>query len=40
VAHAAVAKRHQATLLAHDIDLDRMARVIGIELDQPAEPGV
>ena len=37
---AAVAKRHQATLLAHDIDLDRIARVIGIGLDQPAEPGV
>jgi predicted nucleic acid-binding protein len=37
---AAVAKRQQATLLAHDIDLDRIARVIGIGLDQPAEPGV
>ena len=35
---AAVAKRHEATLLGCDIDLDRMARVIGIELDQPAEP--
>ena len=32
---AAVARRHEATLLACDIDLDRVARVIGIELDQP-----
>lgn len=35
---AAVARRHQATLLACDIDLDRVARVIGVKLDQPAEP--
>jgi hypothetical protein len=28
--------RHGATLLACDIDLDRVARVIGVELDQPA----
>ncbi len=34
---AAVALRHEATLLACDIDLDRVARVIGIELDQPAK---
>src|SRR5579859_1403206 len=36
---AAVARRHEATLLACDIDLDRVARVIGVELDQPPEPG-
>jgi predicted nucleic acid-binding protein len=30
---AAVAWRHGATLLAHDADLDRVAHVIGIELD-------
>ncbi len=35
---AAVARRHEATLLACDIDLDRVAHVIGIELDQPAAP--
>ena len=35
---AAVAWRHQATLLACDADLDRVARVIGIELDEPATP--
>jgi predicted nucleic acid-binding protein len=33
---AAVAWRHQATLLTCDVDLDRIARVIGVELDQPA----
>jgi predicted nucleic acid-binding protein len=33
---AAVAWRHQATLLTCDVNLDRMARVIGVELDQPA----
>ena len=36
---AAVAWRHQATLLACDADLGRVARVIGIELDEPAIPG-
>jgi predicted nucleic acid-binding protein len=35
---AAVARRHEATLLACDTDLDRVARVIGVDLDQPAEP--
>jgi predicted nucleic acid-binding protein len=35
---AAVARRHNATLLACDIDLDRVARVTGLELDQPAAP--
>src|ERR1700730_14787428 len=35
---AAVARRHEATLLACDIDLDRVARVVGIELDQPEAP--
>ena len=31
---AAVAWRCRATLLAHDVDLDRVARVIGLELDE------
>jgi predicted nucleic acid-binding protein len=31
---AAVAWRHRATLLACDADLDHVARVIGIELDE------
>jgi len=35
---AAVAWRYKATLLACDADLDRVARVIGIELDEPARP--
>ena len=35
---AAVAWRYQATLLACDADLDRVARVVGIELDQPSTP--
>jgi predicted nucleic acid-binding protein len=30
---AAVAWRHGATLLAHDADIDRVARVVEIELD-------
>jgi hypothetical protein len=30
---AAVAWRRNATLLAHDIDLDRVARVMGIAVD-------
>ncbi|MBO0786372.1 MAG: PIN domain nuclease [Actinobacteria bacterium] len=33
---AAVAVRHGATLLACDADLDRVARVAGIKLDQPS----
>lgn len=33
---AAVAWRHGATLLACDADLDRVAGVTGIELDQPS----
>jgi predicted nucleic acid-binding protein len=36
---AAVAWRHQAAILACDADLDRVARVIGIELDQPSRSG-
>jgi predicted nucleic acid-binding protein len=32
---AAVARRHGAALLADDADLQRIAGVIGIELDQP-----
>ena len=36
---AAVAWRHQAAVLACDADLDRVARVIGIELDQPSRGG-
>jgi predicted nucleic acid-binding protein len=35
---AAVARRHEATLLTCDIDLDRVAGVIGIELDRPGAP--
>ena len=35
---AAVAWRHRATLLTCDADLDRVARVIGIHLDEPAMP--
>ena len=31
---AAVAWRHQATLLACDADLDRVARIMGIEMDE------
>jgi predicted nucleic acid-binding protein len=35
---AAVAWRHRATLLTCDVDLNRVARVIGLELDDPAQP--
>ena len=35
---AAVAWRSQATLLACDVDLDRVARIIGLELDEAAGP--
>lgn len=31
---ASVARRHEATLLAHDLDLSRVAKVVGIEVDQ------
>jgi predicted nucleic acid-binding protein len=31
---ASVAARREASLLAHDADLDRVARVIGIDLDE------
>lgn len=30
---AAVAWRHRAALLAHDVDLDRVARVVGLDVD-------
>jgi predicted nucleic acid-binding protein len=30
---ASVAKRHAATLLAHDADLSRVAQVVGIDID-------
>jgi hypothetical protein len=33
---AAVAWRQQATILASDVDLDRVARVAGIGLDRPS----
>jgi hypothetical protein len=36
---AAVAWRERAAILARDVDLDRVARVIGIELDQPSQAG-
>ena len=35
---AAVARRHQAALLACDAGLDRVARVAGIAMDGPARP--
>jgi predicted nucleic acid-binding protein len=31
---AAVALRHEATLLSHDVDMDRLAEVTGIGLDE------
>jgi len=34
---AAVAWRQRATILACDVDLDRVARVAGIELDRPSQ---
>ena len=34
---AAVAWRQQAAILACDADLDRVARVVGIKLDQPSK---
>ena len=34
---AAVAWRQQAAILACDVDLERVARLIGIELDQPSQ---
>ena len=30
----AVAKRHAATLLAHDLDIYQVANVVGIEIDR------
>jgi len=30
---ASVAVRHRAFLLAHDVDMDRVAKVVGIEMD-------
>jgi hypothetical protein len=34
---ASVANRHEASLLAHDVDLNRVARVVGIDLDQASQ---
>jgi predicted nucleic acid-binding protein len=34
---AAVAWRERAAILARDVDLDRVARVVGIDLDQPSQ---
>lgn len=31
---ASVARRHEATLLAQDVDMHRVARIVGVELDQ------
>jgi predicted nucleic acid-binding protein len=31
---SSVARRHEATLLAHDADLSRVAQIVGIELDE------
>lgn len=36
---AAVAWRHDATVLAHDVDLDRIAGVIGLEFDDASLRG-
>jgi predicted nucleic acid-binding protein len=33
---ASVAWRREATLLAHDADIDRVARVVGLEVDDPS----
>lgn len=30
---ASVARRHGATILAHDLDLDRVAKIVGIGMD-------
>jgi len=35
---AAVARRHGASLLAHDVDLQRVGQVIGIKLDPASLP--
>jgi hypothetical protein len=35
---AAVAWRHRATLLAQDVDLQRVGRIVGIELDEASLP--
>jgi predicted nucleic acid-binding protein len=35
---AAVAARTDSALLAHDVDLDRVARVVGIEIDDGSAP--
>ena len=37
---AAVAWRHGATMLAHDRDIDQVARVIGIDVDEAGRPAV
>lgn len=37
---AAVAWRHGATMLAHDRDIDQVARVIGIDVDDAGRPAV
>lgn len=36
---ASVASRHQATLLAFDSDLSRIAQVVGIDLDEASPAG-
>ena len=35
---AAVAWRHRASLLAQDVDLQRVGQIVGIELDQASQP--
>ncbi|HEX3542392.1 MAG TPA: PIN domain-containing protein [Acidimicrobiales bacterium] len=35
---ASVAQRHQATLLAADVDLSRVADIVGIDLDEASTP--
>ena len=36
---AAVAWRERAAILARDVDLDRVAGVVGIDLDEPSQTG-
>jgi predicted nucleic acid-binding protein len=36
---AAVAWRHGASLLAHDVDLQRVSQVVGLDLDPATSPG-
>jgi predicted nucleic acid-binding protein len=35
---ASVARRRAATLLSHDVEFERIARVIGVDLDEASSP--